>query len=137
RDLVAADAKVQGELVDLPALALREPTALGRLARERGEHTCGRRRVRSLDAEGAVDYGALVCRCVHQVFSPFCGACPVGCPSSASMSPRRSSRRSHSERRSAIQSAAILSPIGSMWQVRTRPTLRVRTIPLRSSTWRC
>ncbi len=59
--------------------------------------------------------------CLHQVFPCFCVA--VGGSSSASRSPRRSSRRSHSERRSAIHSAATSRPLGSMRQVRTAADL--------------
>src|ERR1700722_11202208 len=57
--------------------------------------------------------------------------------SSASRSPRRSRRRSHCERRLAIQRSTIESPAGSMRQVRTRPTFCGRTRPLSSSICRC
>src|SRR5215208_4134132 len=137
RELATTNAEVQGELLYLPALALGKPTTFGCPVREGREHARGRYRVRSLDAEGAVNDGSLVCRCVHQVLSLFLVGCPVVWSSSASMSPKRSSRRSHSDWRSAIHSAATLSPVGSIRQVRTRPTFCVRTTPLRSSTWRC
>src|SRR5215204_4254081 len=137
RELTTTNSEVQGELLYLPALALGKPTTFGCLVREGREHARGRYRVRSLDAEGAVDDGALGCGCVHQVMSLFLGGRPVVWSSSTSMSPKGSSRRSHCDWRSAIHSAATLSPVGSIRQVRTRPIFCVRMTPLRSSTWRC
>src|SRR5215204_1064709 len=133
-ELAAPDAEVRGELLHLPALAFSKPTTFGLLVREGGEHARGSHRICSLDAEGAVDDGSLVCRCVHQVRSRFLVGCPVVWSSSVSISPKRSSRRSHRDWRSAIHSAATFSPAGSIRQVRTRPTFWVRTTPQRSST---
>ena len=53
--LAAADAEVGVELVDLPALSLREPAALAFRIGEGGEDPRGGGRLRALDDEGAVD----------------------------------------------------------------------------------
>jgi len=77
----------------------------------------------------------------------FCGVCLVhfflfwvGCLDglvSSSSSPNRSSWRSATSRRSAIQSVRGVNPLGSSRQVRTRPIFSLRISPLASSTCRC
>src|SRR6185369_329731 len=55
----------------------------------------------------------------------------------AKKAPRRSKRRSHCWRRSLSQRSAAVMALGSMRQVRTRPTFSLRTRPLSSKTARC
>jgi DNA-binding transcriptional ArsR family regulator len=52
----------------------------------------------------------------------------------ARKTPRRSRRRSQLARRAATQSSTVRSALGSIRQVRTRPTFSERTRPLASST---
>src|SRR5258708_20144392 len=129
--LAASHAEVDIELVDLPALSLREPAALDGGIGERGEDARRDRRIGALDDEGAVDdrWGA------HGLFFLFWSGSPASC--SARSSPSRSRRRSHSVMRSLIHWSASLSPSGSMLHVRTRPTFSVRITPLSSRIWRC
>src|SRR6266508_3056240 len=124
-DLPSADLEI--ELVLAGLLVRTEPASLGRGRRPGGEHLGGRGLVGALEDEGGVyrsfAHDSLLC------------SCSSGCL--ARYSPSRSSRRSQFARRSVIQCSAVRSAVGSMWQVRTRPTFSDRTRPLVSSTCRC
>ena len=102
----ASDAEVEPVLLDLPALALCKPLALGRRVAPRCEYEIRWPAVRALGDDGVVNNGSF-----GHVLSRFSARYFRSVPSTA---PSRSRRRSHRERRFAIQRWATCRPAGSM-----------------------
>ena len=124
--LAAADAEVELEASTSPIRRGRRTSAPWPWVGKGGEDARRRRGVAALDGEGGVGAERLV-----MVFLRWFRLVRLV---SARKSPSRSRRRSQLARRSLIQRSAVRSAVGSMRQVRTRPTFSDRTRPLASST---